>query len=220
MTLQSERMEQVAASNTLDSVLRRVFDVSASAVGLLVLSPVLLAAALLVKLSSPGPILFRQVRVGLKGKPFEILKFRTMRTDAERVGGQLTVGDDPRITPIGKFLRKWKLDEFPQLINVVKGEMALVGPRPEVPRYVELYSPAQRRVLGVRPGITDPASVAFRSESELMGNHPDPERFYVEEIMPEKLRLNIEYLARRTLLTDLGVIFGTLRAVSKSTGDN
>lgn len=220
MTLQGERMEQGSAANFLDNVLRRTFDVSASSVGLLLLSPVLLIAALLVKLSSPGPILFRQVRVGLKGKPFEILKFRTMRTDAERVGGQLTVGDDPRITPIGKVLRKWKLDEFPQLINVVRGEMALVGPRPEVPRYVELYSPAQRRVLDVRPGITDPASVAFRSESELMGNHPDPERFYIEEIMPEKLRLNIEYLNRRTLLTDLGVIFGTLRAVSKSSGDS
>lgn len=198
-----------------DEIARRAFDASAAAVGLLLLSPLLLPVALLVKLSSPGPVLFRQERVGRGGEPFKILKFRTMRQDAERVGGQLTVGADPRVTPIGRFLRAWKLDELPQLINVLRGEMALVGPRPEVPRYVALYTPEQRRVLSVRPGITDPASVTFRNESELMAGHDEPERLYVEEIMPHKLRLNLEYLDRRTFLSDFGVIFGTLEAVIK-----
>lgn len=219
MTLQSDHVERVGSSGRLDDRLRRAFDVSTSIAGLIALSPVLFITALLVKASSPGPALFRQTRVGLGGTQFEILKFRTMRTDAESVGGQLTVGEDPRITAVGRFLRKWKLDELPQLLNVVKGEMALVGPRPEVPRYVALYTAAQRRVLDVRPGITDPASVAFRSESDLMGAQGDPERFYIETIMPEKLRLNIEYLDRRTLLSDLQVILGTLRAVSNAAQD-
>jgi lipopolysaccharide/colanic/teichoic acid biosynthesis glycosyltransferase len=197
----------------LEEGVRRALDTTAAGVGLVLLSPVLLAAALAVRLSSPGPVLFRQERIGLAGRPFQILKFRTMRVDAERHGGQLTVGADPRVTAVGRFLRAWKLDELPQLLNVVRGEMALVGPRPEVPRYVALYTPEQRRVLGVRPGITDPASVAFRSESDMLAVHPEPERLYVEAIMPEKLRLNLAYLDRRTLLSDLGIIVDTLKAV-------
>ncbi|NLG07912.1 MAG: sugar transferase [Deinococcales bacterium] len=208
-------MSPLVPSRTFEDRLRRLLDALVSGVGLLLLSPLLLGAALAVRLSSPGPVLFRQERVGLGGRPFEILKFRTMRVDADRDGLQLTVGDDPRITSVGRFLRAWKLDELPQLLNVLKGDMALVGPRPEVPRYVALYTPEQRRVLTVRPGITDPASVAFRSESELLAGHPQPERLYVEAIMPEKLRLNLAYLERRTLLTDLGIVIDTLRAVAR-----
>lgn len=220
MTLPGESAEGAAPPSATGETSRRLFDASAAALGLLVLSPLLLVVAVSVAASSPGPVFFRQVRVGRGGEPFNILKFRTMRTDAERTGGQLTVGEDPRITRVGRFLRQWKLDELPQLINVVRGEMALVGPRPEVPRYVELYTEEQRQVLTVRPGITDPASVAFRSESELMGRHPDPERYYIEEIMPRKLSINLDYLRRRTLLSDVGVILNTFRAVSEpdSTG--
>ncbi len=220
MTLPGESAEGAAPPTATGETARRLFDASAAALGLLVLSPLLLVVAVSVAASSPGPVFFRQVRVGRGGEPFNILKFRTMRTDAERTGGQLTVGEDPRITRVGRFLRQWKMDELPQLINVVRGEMALVGPRPEVPRYVELYTEEQRQVLTVRPGITDPASVAFRSESELMGRHPDPERYYIEEIMPRKLSINLDYLSRRTLLSDVGVILNTFRAVSEpdSTG--
>ncbi|MBX3141224.1 MAG: sugar transferase [Trueperaceae bacterium] len=192
---------------------RRVFDTAVAGLGLVISSPVLLVAAVAIRLDSPGPVIFRQKRVGLNGAPFEILKFRTMRVDAERVGAQLTVGADPRITKVGAFLRAWKIDELPQLANVVKGEMALVGPRPEVPRYVELYTPEQRRVLSVRPGITDPASIEFRNESELMAEQPDPELYYREVIMPRKVQLNLDYLARRSLGTDLGILFATAKAV-------
>lgn len=198
-----------------DEVARRAFNLVAAAAGLVVLSPVMLAVALAVVLDSPGPALFRQSRVGRGGAPFAMLKFRSMRTDAERHGGQLTVGADPRVTRIGRLIRKWKLDELPQLINVVKGDMDLVGPRPEVPRYVALYTPAQRRVLDARPGITDPASVEFRDESELMAAQREPERYYVETIMPRKLELNLAYLERRSLASDIGVILTTLGAVAK-----
>lgn len=196
-----------------EDVARRVFDTAVAGLGLVISSPVLLVAAVAIRLDSPGPVIFRQKRVGLNGAPFEILKFRTMRVDAERVGAQLTVGADPRITKVGAFLRAWKIDELPQLANVVKGEMALVGPRPEVPRYVELYTPEQRRVLSVRPGITDPASIEFRNESELMAEQPDPELYYREVIMPRKVQLNLDYLARRSLGTDLGILFATAKAV-------
>lgn len=206
-------MERALAGNQVDDWLRRAFDVSVAAVGLAVLSPFFVIVAITIRTTSSGPIFFRQKRVGLDGALFDILKFRSMRSDAEKVGGQLTIGEDDRITPVGHYLRAWKLDELPQLINVLRGEMALVGPRPEVPRYVALYSPEQRRVLTVRPGITDPASVAFRSESDLMASEDDPEQFYIREVMPEKLRINLEYLKKRNLLTDIGVIFSTLLAV-------
>ncbi|MCC6309595.1 MAG: sugar transferase [Trueperaceae bacterium] len=192
---------------------RRVFDTAVAGLGLVISSPVLLVAAVAIRLDSPGPVIFRQKRVGLNGAPFEILKFRTMRVDAEGLGAQITIGADPRITKVGAFLRAWKIDELPQLANVVKGEMALVGPRPEVPRYVELYTPEQRRVLSVRPGITDPASIEFRNESELMAEQPDPELYYREVIMPRKVQLNLDYLARRSLGTDLGILFATAKAV-------
>lgn len=193
--------------------MRRIIDVSVAALGLLITSPVLLAAAVAVKLGSPGPVIFRQQRVGLDGSYFDILKFRTMREDAENHGGQLTVGFDPRITRVGKFLRAWKIDELPQLINVVRGEMALVGPRPEVPRYVDLYTPDQRMVLRARPGITDPASIQFRSESEFLARQDDPEQYYREVLMPLKLQINLDYLARRSLASDIGILVATAKAI-------
>ena len=199
-------------------MLRRAFDLTAAALGLLVLSPVFVAIAIAVATSSPGPVFFRQERVGRHGVPFRIYKFRTMRVDAEKVGGQLTVAGDPRITRVGALLRASKLDELPQLINVVTGEMALVGPRPEVPRYVALYSDEQRRVLDVRPGITDPASIRYRDENAVLAGAADPESAYVDEVMPHKLQLNLAYLERRTLASDVGVILATLARVIRGGG--
>lgn len=208
-------MGQEGAAVSVEELVRRVVDATVALLGLLITSPVLVFSALAIKLDSPGPVIYRQRRVGLGGKPFDILKLRTMREDADRHGGQLTIGADPRVTRVGAFLRAWKIDELPQLLNVLRGEMALVGPRPEVPRYVDLYTEEQRKVLEVRPGITDPASIRFRDESELMAAQPDPERYYREVIMPKKLQMNLDYLARRRLATDLGVIAATARAVLK-----
>lgn len=191
-------------------MLTRAFDMTAAALGLVVLSPLFVVLALLVRFTSPGPAFFQQERVGMHGRTFRMLKFRSMRQDAEALGGQLTVGADPRVTRVGSVLRRYKLDELPQLINVVRGDMALVGPRPEVPRYVALYDARQRRVLEVRPGVTDPASIAYREESELLSSSSDPEATYVDSIMPHKLELNLEYLRRRTLVSDIGILFATL----------
>jgi lipopolysaccharide/colanic/teichoic acid biosynthesis glycosyltransferase len=192
------------------SASKRALDVLGAAAGILLLWPLLLAIAVLVRLEDGGPALFRQERVGRGGRPFRILKFRTMVTDAERRGGQLTVGRDPRVTRIGHHLRRLKLDELPQLFNVLRGEMSLVGPRPEVPRYVALYSVEQRRVLDLRPGITDPASVEFHDESALLDGVADPDRLYVEQIMPRKIQMNLAYAASATALSDLGVVLRTL----------
>lgn len=192
---------------------KRAFDLVAAAFGLLVLAPLFAAVAVAIRRDSPGPVFFRQERVGRGGSPFLIYKFRTMRTDAERVGGQLTVGADPRVTGVGGVLRRYKVDELPQLINVVLGDMSLVGPRPEVPRYVARYDERQRAVLDVRPGITDPASIAYRDENAILAAASDPEAVYVREIMPTKLEMNLDYLARRSLLSDLGIILDTLLKV-------
>jgi lipopolysaccharide/colanic/teichoic acid biosynthesis glycosyltransferase len=197
---------------------KRALDVLGAAAGLAVLWPALLLIAVLVRLQDGGPAFFRQERVGLGGKPFRMWKFRTMVPRADRLGAQLTVGRDPRITPIGHWLRKLKLDELPQLLNVLAGEMSLVGPRPEVERYVAMYTPEQRRILRLVPGITDPASIRYRDESEVLGRAQDPERLYVEEIMPEKIRLNLEYAARATALSDLGVILGTVVKLARPAG--
>jgi len=191
-------------------VARRALDLVASAVGLVLLSPVLAAVAVAIAATSPGPVFFRQERVGRGGSPFRIFKFRSMRVDAEAVGGQLTVDGDPRVTRVGAFLRASKIDELPQLINVLVGDMSLVGPRPEVPRYVALYTPDQRRVLAVRPGITDPASIRYRDEAAVLARAEDPERAYVDEVLPHKLAINLAYLDRRTLASDVGVILATL----------
>lgn len=184
---------------------KRLFDLVGAAVALLLLSPLLLAAALAVKLDSPGPVFFRQQRVGRGGVPFRIHKFRTMREGAP--GLQITVGDDPRITRVGRWLRRTRIDELPQFIDVLQGTMSLVGPRPEVPRYVEFYPPELReRVLSVRPGITDPVSLAYADESELLARAADPEREYVEVLLPRKLQAAAAYAERATLWTDLGVL--------------
>ncbi len=168
------------------------------------------AIAAWIKLDSPGPVVFRQTRIGQFGCEFTLYKFRTMVADAEALGKQITVTDDPRITRSGKFLRKYKLDELPQLFNVVKGEMSLVGPRPEVPKYVALYTPEQRQVLEVPPGITDLASIQFRNESDLLAAVSNSEELYIQKIMPQKLELNLKYIAQARLSFDLLIILKTL----------
>jgi lipopolysaccharide/colanic/teichoic acid biosynthesis glycosyltransferase len=192
-------------------IAKRLFDVLLSATALLLLAPMLLLIATWVKLDSSGPVFFRQARVGRLGREFRIYKFRTMRTDAERNGPQITIGADPRITRSGDLLRRYKLDELPQFINVLIGDMSVVGPRPEVPRYVALYAPQQRAlVLSVRPGITDIASLEYRDENELLGRSNDPERTYVEQVMPAKLALCERYVRERSFLGDLRIVGRTL----------
>lgn len=189
---------------------KRVLDVVLAAAALIALSPLLAAVALAITLDDGGPVFFRQERIGEGGRPFRIWKFRSMRA-APAAGGRLvTVAGDPRITRIGRRLRASKLDELPQLLNVLAGEMSLVGPRPEVGRYVALYTPAQARVLALRPGITDPASLAFIDEERRLAGTADPERAYVEAIMPDKIALNLAYAARASLWTDAGVIARTV----------
>ena len=193
---------------------KRLFDLLLAAAGLLLLSPLLLAIAVAIRLDTPGPALFRQQRVGRGGRPFRIHKFRTMVADAPARGPGLTIGDDARVTRAGRFLRAKRLDELPQLIDVLQGDMSLVGPRPELPRYVAHYPAALReRVLAVRPGITDPSSLAYLDEAERLAAAADPEREYVEVILPAKLAAAADYADRASLATDLGVIWRTLRAI-------
>ena len=193
---------------------KRFFDFVFSLLGLLVLSPIFLTVALWVKRDSVGPIFFRQVRVGLNGKEFRIHKFRTMRMDAEAKGLQITVGEDPRITYSGRFLRKYKIDELPQLIDVLFGSMSLVGPRPEVPKYVAQYPPNIKSIaLSVRPGITDRASIEFKDENEILGASAQPEKDYVEKVLPIKLRYHLEYASNASFLGDLKLIFLTLKEI-------
>ena len=209
-------MEELLKSRRFSLAVKRLLDVIASGIGLIITSPVFLIIAIIIKLDSKGNIFFRQIRVGKNGKEFEILKFRTMITDAEKKGMQITVGKDSRITNAGRILRKSKLDELPQLINVFIGEMSLVGPRPEVSKYVAMYTDEQRQVLLVRPGITDLASVQFCDESELLAKSDDPEHTYINEIMPEKLRINLEYIKNISPLTDIGLVFYTIYKVLRS----
>lgn len=190
--------------------MKRLFDFSVALFGLLVLAPLLLLIGLLIKLTSRGPVLFCQQRVGRDFRTFSIYKFRTMVADAEKLGGQLTAGRDPRITAVGGFLRKTKLDELPQLLNVLKGDMSFVGPRPEVPKYVEMFHDQYKKLLQVRPGITDLASLEYRHESELLGQSSDPEATYVNEILPEKIRLAGEYIERQSMGLDLWLIVRTV----------
>lgn len=195
-------------------MIKRLFDFVASGAGLLVLSPLLILLALLIKVDSRGPVFFRQERVGQFGKPFRIHKFRTMCIDAEARGMQITVGADPRVTKVGRVLRKYKLDELPQLLDVFVGDMSLVGPRPEVPRYVEYYPPeAKELVLSVKPGITDRASIEFKDENEILGRAADPHRAYVEEVLPIKLGYYTEYVRNRSMAGDIGIILSTLVAI-------
>jgi lipopolysaccharide/colanic/teichoic acid biosynthesis glycosyltransferase len=189
---------------------KRLYDVFFSACGLVVLTPLFLVIAALVKIADGGPILYRQIRIGLRGRPFLICKFRTMVANADQVGPSLTTESDGRITRIGRILRRTKLDELPQLWNALKGEMSLVGPRPEVPRYVQLYTPEQREILRCKPGITDLASLSFRDEQALLGAAANPEQFYVQHCIPRKLRLNQEYAERANLLGDTWIIVRTV----------
>ena len=192
---------------------KRAFDILCSFLGLAVLSPVLLVVSVLVAVTSPGGVFFRQERIGKDGRPFRIFKFRSMRKD--NAGLKITTGNDSRITPVGRFLRKSKIDELPQLINVLVGDMSFVGPRPEVADYVNLYTPYQRQVLLVRPGITGLASIRFRNENDLLTASDDPNRTYVEQIMPRKIDLDLEYIPHASVLYDIKLIFQTFAVVIK-----
>ncbi len=195
-------------------MVKRAFDLLLAGVGLIVLAPLLLAAMLWVRLDSPGLVLFRQERVGRHGRLFRIHKLRTMTVDAPAAGPAITAHADARVTRAGRWLRRYRIDELPQLLDVLRGDMSLVGPRPEVPRFVALYPPELRaRVLAVRPGITDPASLEFVDESALLAGSADPERAYVETILPRKLRRQIQYVERATWWSDLAVMARTLRVL-------
>lgn len=191
-------------------MIKRAFDIAASSSGLLAFGPLMVGVSALIKLTSDGPVLFRQERMGRGFRSFKIMKFRTMISDAEKQGPQITAGRDPRITPIGHVLRKSKLDELPQLINVLRGDMSFVGPRPEIPKYVEMFRKDYEELLKVRPGITDLASLKYRHESELLGRSENPEQTYTQQILPDKIELAKEYIERSSLLFDLSVIFRTL----------
>ena len=195
--------------------MKRLFDIVASGLGLLVLSPLFLILAIWIKLDSKGPVFYRQVRVGRNNKDFRIFKFRSMRVGSDK-GSLVTIGGhDPRITKSGYFIRKFKLDELPQLINVFVGDMSLVGPRPEVRHYVDYWTPEQLHALDVRPGITDPASIKFRNENELLEKAEDPEKYYIEVIMQEKLKLYLKYVNNHSFFGDIGLIFKTFWVIVK-----
>ena len=196
-------------------IAKRAMDIVLSACALAVLWPLLLLIALAIWIDDPGPVFYRQVRVGRNGKTFRIFKFRSMVMDADKKGLAITVGRDSRITRVGAVLRKIKLDELAQLLNVLLGQMSFVGPRPEVPKYVELYTPYQRQVLLVRPGITDYASIAYRNENDLLAGAPNPETMYIEQIMPDKIELNMKYLREISPLADIRLILKTIVAVIK-----
>jgi lipopolysaccharide/colanic/teichoic acid biosynthesis glycosyltransferase len=195
-------------------MIKRLFDIVCSTVGLLILSPLFIVLSLCIYKDSKGPLLFHQLRIGKNGKPFYIHKFRTMIQNAELLGERITVKNDPRITKCGKILRKYKLDELPQLFNVLKGEMSIVGPRPEVPEYVDLYpEDIKNKVLSVLPGITDLAAVEYRSENDMLLKEGDPRRDYIERILPKKLELYVDYIDKRSLLLDLSIILRTIIAI-------
>ena len=193
--------------------MKRLLDITASGLGLLVLSPLFLIVAIWIKADSRGPVFYRQVRVGRGNKDFRLFKFRSMRVGSDKKGLITVGGHDPRVTRSGYFIRKYKIDELPQLINVFKGDMSLVGPRPEVRKYVDLYTPEQLHVLDVRPGITDMASIRYRNENELLEQAADPESYYRDVVMQDKLRINLEYVADHSFFKDIRIIFQTFKAV-------
>jgi len=199
-----------------DAALRRLLDVTIAGMLLIALAPLLAVLALLVRATSPGPALYRQTRVGRDGRPFILLKLRTMHAGNPGMGPDITAGDDPRITPLGARLRRAKLDELPQLWNVLWGDMSLVGPRPELPQYVWRYTPGQRAVLRVRPGLTDPASLAWADEAATLGTFADPQRAYAETVLPQKLALSLAYLDRRTVWSDLAVVTRTAAHMARA----
>ena len=194
-------------------MLKRIFDIVFSLCGLIILTPLFLIILFLIRLESKGNPMFKQLRIGKNGKPFYMYKFRSMRLHAEK-SGFITVGEnDSRITFIGRLIRKYKVDELPQLINVLVGEMSVVGPRPEVIRYVELYNQEQKKVLSVKPGITDYASIEYSNENELLGKSSNPESTYINEIMPVKLRLNLKYIEEQGMITDFKIIVTTIAKI-------
>ena len=195
-------------------MLKRIFDTILSLFGLIILLPFMLIIAIFIKLDSKGPVFFKQVRVTKNGREFKIFKYRTMRVGSDKYS-QITVGKDNRITKIGAFLRKYKLDEIPQLINVFIGDMSLVGPRPEVPKYVAFYTDEQKEILKVRAGITDYASIEFSDENDLLASEEDPEKAYIEKIMPKKIELNKKYLSEISILTDIKIILLTIKKILK-----
>lgn len=213
MSNQNMDIESVLKRRRVQLALKRLMDIVISGCALAVLWPVLLLIALAIKIDDPGPVFYRQVRVGRGGRTFRIYKFRTMVVDADKKGLAITVGRDNRITRMGALLRKTKLDELAQLINVFTGEMSFVGPRPEVPKYVEMYTPYQRQVLLVRPGITDYASIAYRNENDMLAGCDDPEKMYIEKIMPDKIELNMKYLREISPIADIRLILSTIIAV-------
>ena len=194
-------------------MLKRLFDLMITIPMLLLVSPFFLIIALLIKLGSNGPVFYMQTRVGLNSSDFKIFKFRTMHVNADKAGLLTVGGRDPRVTSLGYFLRKYKLDELPQLLNVLFGSMSLVGPRPEVRKYVDLYNVEQQKVLSVKPGITDYASIEYSEENELLAKSNDPERTYIDEIMPAKLLLNQKYIAEKSLATDIKIIWLTFKKI-------
>ncbi|WP_338958373.1 sugar transferase [Fusobacterium vincentii] len=195
-------------------MLKRIFDITLSLLGLIILLPFMLIIAILIKIDSKGPIFFKQIRVTKGEREFKILKYRTMRVGSDKYS-QITVGKDKRITKIGSFLRKYKLDEIPQLINVLIGDMSLVGPRPEVPKYVALYTDEQKEILKVRAGITDYASIEFSDENDLLASEKNPEEAYIEKVMPKKIELNKKYLSEISVLTDIKIILLTIKKILK-----
>jgi lipopolysaccharide/colanic/teichoic acid biosynthesis glycosyltransferase len=196
--------------------MKRVFDILFSFFGLVLVLPLFGLIIISMKITTKGPIIYKQLRVGINNNDFFIFKFRTMFVNADKLG-LLTVGErDPRVTKIGFYLRKYKLDELPQLINVFCGDMSFVGPRPEVRKYVDLYNPMQMQVLNVRPGITDLASIEFRNENELLSCQENPDRYYIEVVMPQKLQINLNYLEKRNLIKDIGVIISTFWSIFKN----
>ena len=197
-------------------IAKRLLDIALAVIGLCLVCPLLILIAVSIKLDSVGPVLFRQQRVGRNGRLFRIRKFRTMVLDAPRLGAEITIDQDPRITRVGRLLRQFKLDELPQLVDVLLGDMSIVGPRPEVPKYVQCYPETVRKeILSVRPGITDPASIEFFDESTMLKGSQDPERTYIEEILPIKLRYYVQYVRERSMLLDLLVIVKTLTRIVK-----
>ncbi|MAC96400.1 MAG: glycosyl transferase [Flavobacteriales bacterium] len=193
--------------------MKRLFDILSSAIAFILLSPILIVLAVAIMIDSKGGIFYKQKRIGKNGKAFMLYKFRSMRTGSDRKG-LITVGsNDDRTTKVGRFIRKYKLDELPQLINILKNEMSVVGPRPEVEKYVQLYTAEQQKVLNVKPGLTDLASLAYINENEILGQAKDPEKTYVEQIMPAKLRLNLEYIEKQSFWFDLQIIAKTLMRI-------
>lgn len=193
--------------------MKRIFDIFASGLGLICLSPLFAVLAIWIKCDSKGPVFYRQVRVGMNNRDFRIFKFRSMKLDSDKLGLITVGGRDPRVTRSGYYIRKYKFDELPQLINVFIGDMSLVGPRPEVRKYVDMYSPEQMHVLDVRPGITSLASIRYRNENEILAASDDPDRTYIEKVMPDKLAIDLKYVAKANLLNDILLIFSTFKEI-------